>query len=846
MSKFSKVGIAGLSVAVLCSLIPSLDLSGAAGVICFVASWIVGSVVLNRQWAVVPNAIKICHVGVTLILLGTLASVFVLLRTGDATFGIQTLISFVGYSLAAYGLYKAAQQRDATSNLGDVIDSIASSVIPLTIISTFAVPYIFEDSEYFARLDTILFFSVTIFLLPVMFLLIYGSGERSVGATWAASAGIFAVTVTSISILGESVGAAWLPEIVRFYAIGFVMYAIALYHPSLLSFASPGTRSQTYRWKLYAVVSVGLLLWGILTDPSGISEIVFYLGCAVFVISAVLRLRMANITNQRLTEINKVHSSLALSLAETDTIESSLLAGENSCRELLGKKYKFEIVQVNDELDIDYIDEFETRITSETGSTVIFIDKVIKSYQRVAVSQIANVVDFAVGSVEGRAEKASKIAEDDWRKLSLLDQVTDLRNQVDFEAHDLSESGGSLAVFYLSDVDRMEESHGREVSENLLKLFVSRCNQQIRADDLLWKGSGSKLILLSEYSPEDPTAWIEEKRKKLSEMIEVGSASLKPNIHAGIFVIDQKMEASSALLRAEMALSQARDLSTVGSTVMFDEQIEQTISRRWKIESGFAAAVKNPTAGGFAVHYQPIVDTVSTEVVAVEALARWTHPELGLVPPSEFIPAAERAGLVAAIDNFVLTTALNDLDTIRAAKVHLKIHINMSPVGLTPERIREAGNTVMLSRGSSENSGLVFEMIESAIGKQPIDELASAMRYVRDLGIGISIDDFGTGESNFDRLGKLPFTQVKLANQFVQSEDSLLIESMLRTVSHLRLDSVIEGVETKEQYEIVKAAGGNKIQGWYFVKAAPLAETIDYIIKRKVSESTITDIRVNR
>jgi len=840
-----KVPILALGFALVCAAIPSLKIAGAAGILLFIVSWLVGTWMLNRDWSLVPNSIKICHFGVTLILIGAVISAIDIIRTGQEEFGFGTVITFIGYSMGAYGLFKAAQARDATSGLGDVYDSLASAVLPLTLISIYVVPFILEDVAFIERLDTVMFYGVMVFMMPVMFLLIYGSGKRSTGATWAASAGMFAIAVTALSIQGDSVGASWQPELVRFYSVGFIMYALAVSHPSLQTFATPGIRKQTYRWKLYALVACGFFLSNSLIDFSTFQYVILGVGVAIFAVVTVARLRIATITNQRLTKINTIHSTLAESLAEADTIESSILAGERACQSLLGSDHKVLICHAEDLENLQLsIAHYKTSVKSEASSTTILVDKVVQSYQRVAIEQIATVVDFATASVESRAEKAEKIAEEGWRQFSLKDQVTNLPNQKDFEEHEIKASN-ILTVFYFDDIERVRESEGIQQAEDLMKLFATRCSEQTRSDDVLWRGAGFKLILLSQYSVSDPTDWIESKRQYLSEVVNIGSASLSPTVSAGTYVIEEDMSATSALLRAEMALNQVRESNKPNSSILFDKEIEKTISRRWKIESGFAAALKNPPAGGFRVEYQPIVDTISTEVSAVEALARWTHPDLGSISPAEFIPAAEKAGLVSAIDNFVLNTALQDLDTLRAAKPGIEVHVNMSPVGLTPERIREAANTVMLARGSSEENGMVFEVIESAIGTQPLDELSAAMRYARELGIGISIDDFGTGESNFDRLGKLPFTQVKLANQFVQSEDSLLIESMLRTVSHLRLESVVEGVETKEQYEMVKAAGGDKIQGWYFVKAAPLAKTIDYIIDRKVPSNNVSEIHIN-
>ena len=293
------------------------------------------------------------------------------------------------------------------------------------------------------------------------------------------------------------------------------------------------------------------------------------------------------------------------------------------------------------------------------------------------------------------------------------------------------------------------------------------------------------------------------------------------------------MRPDSALVRISIALGHAKETNHLASTVQYSEELENQVSRRWKIEASFGQALRDPAKGGFKVHYQPIVDTLSNNIIAVEALARWTHPELGDLSPAEFIPAAERIGMVSAIDGYVLNTALADMEDLRSIDPNIRVQVNISPVSLTGDRIREAANLVLLHRGRTADSGVVFEMIESAIGTYDVEDIRDSMEYCRDLGIELSVDDFGTGESNFDRMVKLPFTQIKLGNEFVQSEDTLLLESMLRTANDLGMDSIVEGVETKEQARLCASAGASAWQGWLFAKAQPIDQVFDLILKHK-------------
>ncbi len=823
-----------LSAVLLCAAIPSLTISSIISLLVFIGSTAFVSYLMYKNFEFVPRAIKVVHVGVLLVLIGVLVDALTTIFTGEsAGYGIDNVASVLGFVVISYGMIQIALARDAVSSRGDILDAVASTVVPAVIAFSILIPAAMDNPSTVERVDALVFMATNMVLFGVMFLLVYGAGYRSTGTSWSAAAGFFATTLTWLALIGDASGASWRPDLARLFGFGFVLYLIAISDPSLATFASPGTRKQTYRWVLYIGATGALGVWSAFNFDS-----VTAVGAAVLAVVTIARLRISQITNQRLTKISAVHSILATNLSVSNTVDEALEAGRLACMELIDERHNVSITTDASKGDhIDFLPEDTNKVIfSEAGTTLIHSEGRLQSFEVVAFEQIATVVDFAVGSVELRAQEAARIAQEDWFEAAKHDANTGLLNMTDFRSLDLI-SADLMVAFYFPDVSRATGTESVDAAEELMNLFATRLWGLVRDEDVLWRGDGATLILAIKKMEGEPAKWVEAKREKLAREVDHDGRNFMPTVTASVLRLEHPIKPASALVRLDMAARYASELSVFSPTIVFTPEIEAQVSRQWKIESAFASALRDPEESGFEVHYQPIINSRSKQVEGLEALARWKHAELGNISPAEFIPAAERAGLVSAVDSYVLNTALRDMEMLQAANAKLHIQVNMSPVSLTPERIREAANTVLLQRGKGTESGIVFELIESALGAHEINEMKEAMDYCRDIGIGLALDDFGSGESNFDRLAKLPFTQIKLANEFAQSGDSLLIESMLRTVSDLGMESVVEGVETQDQFEMVVAAGARRIQGWYFAKAKPLDETFDFLLERRVAES---------
>jgi len=229
------------------------------------------------------------------------------------------------------------------------------------------------------------------------------------------------------------------------------------------------------------------------------------------------------------------------------------------------------------------------------------------------------------------------------------------------------------------------------------------------------------------------------------------------------------------------------------------------------------------------LHYQPQVDLMSREVVAFEALVRWPHPRLGEVPPLEFVPLAEDAGLIDPLTHLVLDEALAQCAVWRAAGKSVTVSINISTTNLlNPEFSREV--ETLLEEHRLPPDSLVLEITETT-AMEEIDQCKKAIQELRNLGVGVSVDDFGAGFTSLSYLSSLAVNELKLDRSFINglssaegSRDLALIRSTISLAHALGLRVVAEGVEDRSALELLSSFGCDFAQGYLISKPKPPRE----------------------
>jgi EAL domain-containing protein (putative c-di-GMP-specific phosphodiesterase class I) len=232
--------------------------------------------------------------------------------------------------------------------------------------------------------------------------------------------------------------------------------------------------------------------------------------------------------------------------------------------------------------------------------------------------------------------------------------------------------------------------------------------------------------------------------------------------------------------------------------------------------------------GELFLAYQPQVDADTGEIIGVEALVRWSHPTRGVLAPAQFIPQAERSGLITALGRFVLREACRQMRIwIDAAIAPSRIAVNVSGVQFKTPRELEAHLAAILAETRVPSQRLELELTEAVLMMvvRSYDDVLTRMRHS---GVRIAVDDFGTGYSSLDHLSRLPVDRIKVAQKFTTDLDSwsslATVKAAIGLASDLGLEVLVEGAETAEQVEMIKSWGCRQIQGFYFARPMPAAE----------------------
>jgi EAL domain-containing protein (putative c-di-GMP-specific phosphodiesterase class I) len=278
------------------------------------------------------------------------------------------------------------------------------------------------------------------------------------------------------------------------------------------------------------------------------------------------------------------------------------------------------------------------------------------------------------------------------------------------------------------------------------------------------------------------------------------------------------------LLRcASTAMQHAKSTSN-GNVLFYKEDMEPTDQDDFKIESELRKAIHR---NELSLHYQPQVDTTDGSIICAEALLRWESRELGLVSPARFIPLAEKTGLIWELGDWVLVEACRQMKALKEQGLELpRIAINISPGQLRPEfitRVRE----VLLAANLSPS---ILELgLAEVILMDNDSDIFKFLQELKETGVYLSLDNFGTNHAPISYLGRYPLDEIKIDRSFVLNCDTRkdaakLVKAIIAMARSLNVDTVAEGVETAGQYRFLAANGVSIMRGYLFSKPVPAAE----------------------
>jgi diguanylate cyclase (GGDEF)-like protein/PAS domain S-box-containing protein len=426
-------------------------------------------------------------------------------------------------------------------------------------------------------------------------------------------------------------------------------------------------------------------------------------------------------------------------------------------------------------------------------------------------------------------------AEEALRFVATHDALTDLPNRVMFGQrleHAIKQAKRHrrrLAVLFI-DLDRFKvinDTLGHEVGDTLLRDVARRLLQGLRASDTVARLGGDEFVVLLEEVPAPKfVAGVAQKLiEGLSQAFALGGKEYHVTASIGVSTYPDDAQSAAELLKnADIAMYRAKEQGRNTFQFYAAEHNIHTVERL-SLESSLRRALER---GQLVLHYQPQVQLANGRITGMEALVRWRHPELGLVPPGSFIPIAEETGLIVPIGQWVLHEACATQRAWREAGLgRLRMSVNLSPRQFLHEGLASDIEKIVRS-GAADPALLELEITEGMVMQDP-ERAVTVLRALRSIGVRVAIDDFGTGHSSLAYLKRFPVDNLKIDRSFIADipgdrGDAAITQAIIAMAHSLELKVIAEGVETQAQFDFLAAQDCDEYQGYFFSKPLPVEE----------------------
>lgn len=475
--------------------------------------------------------------------------------------------------------------------------------------------------------------------------------------------------------------------------------------------------------------------------------------------------------------------------------------------------------------------------------------RIVHHYAEVAFEQ-GGAATSVVGTIQDITDQ--KKTEAQIHFLSNYDRLTQLPNRQLFQdrvtqalatqkRHGLQ---GAVLLINLDRFQRINDTLGPKCGDEMLREVAERLVHCVRHSDSVSRhddqepttlsrlGGDEFTILLTHLSSaQNATKVAQRIQEALAVPFEVENRPVVITASIGIALLGQDGEDVDTLLRnAEAAMHAAQDQGR-NTYQFYSKSMNVALAERLSLETDLRQAIDK---GEFLLHYQPQVDIRRWEIVGVEALIRWPHPERGMVSPMSFIPLAEEIGLIDQIGQWVLRTACAQQVTWSACGLgDITIAVNLSAVQFQQAALLDTIRTIVRETGV-DPARMELELTEST-AMQQAENAVGTFNQLKEMGFSLSIDDFGTGYSSLAYLKRFPIDTIKIDRAFVkdldtESEQAAIAIAIIAMAHGLKLRVLAEGVETQPQLDILRDQGCDAIQGYYFSQPLP-AERVEQLIR---------------
>lgn len=430
---------------------------------------------------------------------------------------------------------------------------------------------------------------------------------------------------------------------------------------------------------------------------------------------------------------------------------------------------------------------------------------------------------------------ARKQTEQRLLRLASHDALTGLPNrnllqdrirQALIQAHRSGEQGAVLFID-LDQFKAINDSMGHDVGDLLLKQVAQRLTASLRGEDTVARQGGDEFIVLlpTVADAQDAGSAAERLLTDLLAPYQIESKELHISASIGISVFpDDGVDADTLLKHSDTAMYHAKETGR-NNFQFFAPAMNKVAAEKHALISFLRHALERDE---FLLYYQPVIDMLSGELAGLEALLRWKHPMHGLVSPLNFISLAEETGLIVAIGEWVLKAACMQLKMWRSQNFEVpRMAINLSAKQFHQKNLLKVIERILHETGIDAHS-IELEITESILMDHS-DEMINTLRELSDMGLNISIDDFGIGYSSLGYLRRFPIDTLKIDRSFVEDivtspDDALIVAGIIGLAHSLRMTVIAEGVETDAQRKILALQGCDKYQGFYFSNPLPAAE----------------------
>jgi diguanylate cyclase (GGDEF)-like protein/PAS domain S-box-containing protein len=401
------------------------------------------------------------------------------------------------------------------------------------------------------------------------------------------------------------------------------------------------------------------------------------------------------------------------------------------------------------------------------------------------------------------------------------------------------------AALLFMDLDRFKpinDAHGHAVGDAVLQQVAQRLRVVMRKSDTVCRQGGDEfIVLLAEIESADAAQQVAQKiLDAVSQPYEVDglSVSLSASIGCSTYPADGA-DVATLTRSADIAMYHAKE-SGRNNVQVFTTALGSSSAHRAELENRLRHAFANDE---LSLHYQPKMNLVSGEITGAEALLRWHHPEHGAIPPQQFIPVAEEAGLIGEIGTWVLQQACKQSRAWQLAGLPaLPVAVNVAALQLHDPAFADIVQQTLHDTGLA---AALLELTESVL-MDDAGATINVLQRFRAMGVRISVDDFGTGYSSLSYLQRFPIDTIKIDRSFVSDistkpDDAAIITAIISMARALDRNVIAEGVETTEQLEFLRALGCDEMQGFYLCAPVSAADFGHFLRKRKATRPEMAD-----